>query len=101
MREIGFLFFLISCIDTLKCDRCDNFETISHALLLVHAAQCRGDAINVNTGSSRQFPMDVSNANMNVNADSGISDDLAQSVMDATSAATPSSTISLNSDSNR
>lgn len=80
----------------MKCDRCDSFETISHALLLVHVAQCRGDAINVNTGSSRQFPMDVSNAN-----DSGIGDEAAQSAMDATSVATPSSTISMNSDSNR
>lgn len=26
----------------LKCDRCDNFETISRALLLVHVAQCAG-----------------------------------------------------------
>lgn len=27
----------------LKCDRCDNFETISHALLLVHLAKCNAD----------------------------------------------------------
>lgn len=63
----------------------------------MHVAQCRGDAINVNTGSSRQFPMDVSNAN----TDSGIGDDAAQSTMDTTSVAIPSSTISMNSDSNR
>lgn len=89
-------FSFVCCLDTLKCDRCDTFETISHALLLVHVTQCRGEAINVKTGSSRQFPMDVSNAN----TDSGIGDDAAQSTMDATSAATPSSTISMNSDSN-
>lgn len=92
------LLYLMT-LGTLKCDRCDNFETISHALLLVHVAQCRGDAINVKTGSSRQFPMDVSNAN--ANTDSGIGDDAAQSTMDTTSVATPSSTISMNSDSNR
>lgn len=27
----------------LKCDRCDGFETISHALLLVHLAKCNAD----------------------------------------------------------
>lgn len=84
-------------LDTLKCDRCDNFETISHALLLVHSAQCRGDANHANSGSSRQFPMDVSNAN----TESGIAEDATQSTMDSTSVAASSSTLNMNSDSSR
>lgn len=84
-------------LDTLKCDRCDSFETISHALLLVHVAQCRGEQNNANTGSSRQFAMDVSNNN----SESGNENDTIQSSMDSTSVAASSSTLNLNSDSNR
>lgn len=35
----------------LKCERCDNFETISPALLIVHVAQCAGGGA---VGSRRQ-----------------------------------------------
>lgn len=86
-----------SDLDTLKCDRCD-FETISHALLLVHVAQCRGDSNSVNSGSSRQqYPMEMTNAS----TDSGINEDATQSTMDTTSVAASSSTINMNSDSSR
>lgn len=85
-------------LDTLKCDRCDSFETISHALLLVHVAQCRGDASSGNSGSSRQqYPMEVTNASN----DGGINEDATQSTMDTTSVAASSSTINMNSDSSR
>lgn len=74
--------------DTLKCERCDNFETISHALLLVHVAQCRGD---INSGTSRQFAIDA-------NAESGTDND---GTMDGTVSVTASSTVLHNSTSDR
>lgn len=85
-------------LDILKCDRCDNFETISHALLLVHVAQCRGDLNSAKSGSSRQqYPMDVTN----VSTDSGNTEDATQSIMDSTLVAASSSNINMNSDSSR
>lgn len=36
----------------LKCERCDNFETISHALLLVHLAKCGNDSVGTGASSS-------------------------------------------------
>jgi len=72
--------------NTLKCERCDSFETISHALLLVHVAQCRGDANNVNSGTSRQFTIDA----LNANSESGTEND---STMDATSVSASSTVL--------
>lgn len=90
--ECPLIYFYIS-VDTLKCDRCDSFETISHALLLVHVAQCRGDINNVNSGTSRQFAIDASNAN----TESGTDND---GTMDAASV-TASSTMLHNSTSDK
>lgn len=78
-------------VATLKCERCDSFETISHALLLVHVAQCRGDVNSVNTGSSRQFGID---------SESGNENDSSHSTMDTATVATSSSTLHLNNDGN-
>lgn len=60
----------------------------------MHVAQCRGDANSANSGSSRQYPMDVTNASTEI----GMAE---ESTMDSTSVAASSSTINMNSDSSR
>lgn len=79
----------------LKCERCDNFETISHALLLLHTAQCRGDGNASGSSSSRQIAMDSGAG------DSGTETDMVQSTLDVSGiAATAAATSSSNNNNN-
>lgn len=81
----------------LKCDRCDNFETISHALLLVHLAKCGtdgGSGAAATTGASsstRSTRSSTAGAAADTGGESATESDTAQISMASTSGPLPSS----------